>query len=139
MRDLLGRLAALQPRLSDGLFPLAQTVGSGEISLAMTAYDSAVRVRGEGRSGQDRRARSDAVRHDLRRDLKYGKNPNTARLFLSWLATPEGAITFEKMTKRGNFLVAGTEISKLLKDRQIVVLHPRAVDRAVEEIECARS
>ena len=51
--------------------------------------------------------------------LKYGKNPNTARLFLSWLATPEGAITFEKMTKRGNFFVAGTETAKLLKDRKL--------------------
>src|SRR4029077_12757698 len=51
--------------------------------------------------------------------LKYGRNPNTARLFLAWLASPEGAITFEKMTKRGNFFVAGTETSKLLKDRKL--------------------
>jgi iron(III) transport system substrate-binding protein len=118
-RDLLRRLVALQPRLFDGLFPLSQAVGSGEISLAITAYDSAVRVMEKG--APVKMAGFDPMPLALICGgiLKYGKNPNTARLFLSWLATPEGAITFEKMTKRGNFFVAGTETAKLMKDRKL--------------------
>jgi ABC-type Fe3+ transport system substrate-binding protein len=51
--------------------------------------------------------------------MKYGKNPNTARLFLAWLGTPEGAITFEKMTKRGNFFVDGTATAKFFKGHKM--------------------
>jgi iron(III) transport system substrate-binding protein len=119
VRDLVGRLAALQPRLFDGLFPLSQAVGSGEISLAVTAYVSAIRIVEKGAPVKMIGLDPTPFGMICGGILKYGKNPNTARLFLSWLATPEGAITFEKMTKRGNFFVAGTETSKLLKDRKL--------------------
>ena len=113
------RLAALQPRLFEGQFPLTQAVGSGEISLAVTSYDSAVLVVEKGAPVKLAGLDPTPLSLICGGVLKYGKNPNTARLFLSWLATTEGAITFEKMTKRGNFFVAGTETAKLLKDRKL--------------------
>jgi iron(III) transport system substrate-binding protein len=118
-RDLLSRLVALRPRLFDGQFPLAQAVGSGEIALAAVAYDSAVRIAEKG--APVKLAVLDPTPLPLIGGavMKYGRNPNTARLFLAWLATAEGAITFEQATKRGNYFVAGTETAKLLNDRKL--------------------
>lgn len=118
-RDLVKRLAALQPRLFDGQFPLAEAVGSGEIALAITAYDSAVRM--VEKSAPVKLVVLDPTPVPLISGsvLKYGENPNTARLFLAWLGRPEGAIMFEKFTKRGNYFVDGTEISKALKGHKI--------------------
>jgi iron(III) transport system substrate-binding protein len=117
--DLLTRLVALRPRLFDGQFPMASAVGSGEIAMAVVAYDSAVRVAEKGAPVKMSSLDPTPLALIHGSVLKYGKNPNTARLFLAWLTTSEGAITFEKMTKRGNFFVAGTETSKLLKDRKL--------------------
>ena len=118
-RDLANRLATLQPRLFDGQFPLAEAVGSGEISLAITAYDSAVRM--VEKSAPVKLIVLDPTPVPLITGsvLKYGKNPNTARLFLAWLGRPEGAIMFETLTKRGNYFVEGTEISKALKGHRL--------------------
>ena len=118
-RDFANRLAALQPRLFDGQFPLATAVGSGEIALAITAYDSGVRMVEKAAPVKLVVLDPTPVPLITGSVLKFGKNPNTARLFLAWLATPDGAILFEKMTKRGNYFVDGTEISKVLKGRKI--------------------
>ena len=118
-RALVQRLAALQPRLFDGQFPLAEAVGSGEIALAITAYDSAVRM--VEKSAPVKLVVIDPTPVPLISGsvLKYGKNPNTARLFLAWLGRPEGAIMFEKFTQRGNYFVDGTKISKVLKGHKV--------------------
>jgi ABC-type Fe3+ transport system substrate-binding protein len=118
-RELANRLAALQPRLFDGQFPLSQAVGSGEISLAVTAYDSTVRIVEKGAPVKTVVIDPTPLPLITGSVMKYGKNPNTARLFLAWLGTPEGAITFEKMTKRGNYFVAGTETAKVFKDHKL--------------------
>jgi iron(III) transport system substrate-binding protein len=118
-RDLANRLAALQPRLFEGQFPLSQAVASGEIALAVTAYDSTVRIVEKGAPVKTVAIDPTPLPLITGAVMKYCKNPNTARLFLAWLGTPEGAITFEKMTKRGNFFVAGTETAKVFKDRKL--------------------
>lgn len=118
-RDLANRLATLRPRLFDGQFPLAEAVGSGEISVAVTAYDSAVRMVAKAAPVKLIVIDPTPVPLITGSVLKYGKNPNTARLFLAWLGRPEGAIMFEKLTKRGNYFVAGTEISKVLEGHKL--------------------
>jgi iron(III) transport system substrate-binding protein len=118
-RDLANRLAALQPRLFDGQFPLAEAVGSGEIALAITAYDSAVRMIEKGAPVKLVIIDPTPVPLITGSVLKFGKNPNTARLFLAWLGTPDGAVMFEDMTKRGNCFVDGTKVSKVLKDHKL--------------------
>ena len=121
-RDLVNRLAKLAPRLFDGQFPLAEAVGSGEISLAVTAYDSCVRMVEKGAPVKFVVLDPTPLPLITGSILKYGRNPNTARLFLAWLATTDGAITFETMTKRGNYFVAGTQTAKLLAGRQLSFL-----------------
>lgn len=119
VRDLVRRMAALKPRLFDGQFPMATAVGSGEIAMAVTAYDSAVRIIEKGAPVKMATLDPTPLALIFGSVMKYGRNPNTARLFLAWLATPDGAITFEKMTKRGNYFVPGTAASKLLAGRKL--------------------
>jgi iron(III) transport system substrate-binding protein len=119
VRDILRRFVALRPRLFDGQFPMAEAVGSGEIALAVTSYDSSKRVIEQGAPVKMTALDPTPLGLICGGVLKYGKNPNTARLFLAWLATTDGAVTFEKLTKRGNFFVAGTETATLLKDRKL--------------------
>jgi iron(III) transport system substrate-binding protein len=119
VRDLVDRLAALRPRMFNGLFPLAQAVGSGEIAFAITSYDTAVLVADKGAPVKTVELDPTPLSLICGSVPKYGRNPNTARLFLSWLASAEGAITFENQTKRGNYFVKGTQASKLLKGRKL--------------------
>jgi iron(III) transport system substrate-binding protein len=118
-RELATRLAALEPRLFEGQFPLAEAVGSGEIALAIVSYDSSVRMVEKGAPVKIIIIDPTTLPTIVGSVLKYGKNPNTARLFLSWLGQPEGAITFERLTKRGNYFVEGTQISKVLKGHKL--------------------
>lgn len=45
---------------------------------------------------------------------KFGANPNAGKLFLSWLASNEGAAAVERATGRGNPFEPTTEVGKLL-------------------------
>lgn len=118
-RELLEKLAALKPRLFEGLFPLSQAVGSGEIAMAITAYDSAIRIVEKGAPVKIASMEPTAMGMISGAVMKFGKSPNTARLFIAWLASTEGAITFESATKRGNAFVPGTETAKLLAGRKL--------------------
>ena len=118
-RALLEQLASLKPRLFEGLFPLSQAVGSGELALAITAYDSAIRIVEKGAPVKIASMEPTAMGMISGAVMKFGKSPNTARLFIAWLASPEGAIKFESMTKRGNAFVKGTETAKLLEGRKL--------------------
>jgi ABC-type Fe3+ transport system substrate-binding protein len=118
-RDLASRVAAQRPRLFEGQFPLSEAVGSGELALAITAYDSATRVVEKGAPVKFEAIDPTTLALICGAIPKYGKNRNTARLYLAWLATPEGAIIFEAQTKRGNFFVPGTRTASFLKDRKL--------------------
>ena len=119
VRDLVHRLVALKPRLFDGQFPLAQAVGSGEIALAVTARDSAVRIVEKGAPVKMAVIDPTPLPLICGSVLKYGRNPNTARLFLAWLASTEGAVTFESLTQRGNYFVPGTQTAKALQGHKM--------------------
>ncbi len=51
--------------------------------------------------------------------LKEAKNPNTAKLLIHWLTTPEGARVYEDAVYRGNPYVEGTEMERLIGSRNI--------------------
>jgi iron(III) transport system substrate-binding protein len=123
-RDLVTKLAALKPRLFDGQFPLAQAIGSGEIAQGIVAYDSAIRIVEKGAPVTMTSIEPSTLSTICGSVLKHGRNPNTARLFLAWLATPEGAIKFESETKRGNYFVEGTATRKLLAGQKVSYHQP---------------
>lgn len=57
--------------------------------------------------------------------IKQGKNPNAARLLLSWLNTKVGGLTYEQATDRGNFLIAETETAQFLKGTKVTYFTAR--------------
>lgn len=133
VKDLGRRMAALKPRLFDGLFPLAQAIGSGEVAMGVTGYDSAVRAIETG--APVKMAALDVTPANLLygAPLKFGAAPNSAKLFLSWLAQPGGGLAFEKATKRGNLFLEGTETAKFLKGRKVAYIDPeKSVQDAVK-------
>jgi ABC-type Fe3+ transport system substrate-binding protein len=50
---------------------------------------------------------------------KFGKNPNAAKLFVSWLTTRNGALVLEKASGRGNLLVPETRLATLLAGKRL--------------------
>jgi iron(III) transport system substrate-binding protein len=143
-RDYVKKLIALEPRLYPGTYPLAQSVGAGEIDVGLGTYDGTVRIMQKGAPVKYVVLDPTPLSLTYGGIVKYGRNPNTAKLFLSWLNTTEGALIFEKITERGNHLVAGTKSAELIKGRKLSFIPAdEEVSRASQlnamEIEFARA
>jgi iron(III) transport system substrate-binding protein len=118
-RDYVKRLAALNPRLMPGTFPLAQAVAAGEVDIGVGSYDATIRIQEKGAPVKMVPLDPTVVSNVYGGVMKYGKHPNAAKLFLAWLNTGKGALTFEKMTKRGNYRVPETDSAKFLKGKPV--------------------
>ena len=124
VRDLAKKMSAQKPRMFDGLFPLAQAIGSGELSVCVTSFDSARRVIESG--APVKMVPLDVTPANLLYGgvLKHGQSPNTAQLFLSWLATKNGGLIFEEMTRRGNLFIPESKTAEFLKGRKVSFFDP---------------
>ena len=61
---------------------------------------------------------------------KAGRSPNAGKLFLSWLASSEGAAALETITGRGSPFVGGTEMSRMVQGKAFAVEEAQAaIDR----------
>jgi iron(III) transport system substrate-binding protein len=118
-RDYVRKLAAQQPRLYGGTFQVAQAIAAGEVDVGIGSFDATTRVALKG--APVRMFYLDPTPISLLYGCvaKYGKNPNTARLLLTWLASQEGALAFEKVTHRGNHLVPETNSAKVVAGRNL--------------------
>ena len=58
-----------------------------------------------------------------------GRNKDGGLLLALWLATPAGARAYEEATGRGNYLIEGTETSRLLAGRTIAEFTPDQTER----------
>ena len=116
------RYAALNPRLASGTALLNQAVGSGELLVGFTAYDSAVRLKKSGAPVDFVAPEDGPVVVPLYSIVaKYGAHPNAAKLMLSWMATPAGAKAFEDHVLRGNAFVPGTVAAQLVGKTENVI------------------
>jgi iron(III) transport system substrate-binding protein len=119
-RQYVRKLAALEPRLYKGTFQVAQAVGAGEVDIGISSYDASTRVILKGAPVKQFNLDPTPLSLLYGCVTKHGKNPNTARLFLDWLASDKGAVAFENVTHRGNHLVPTTKTSKLIEGRKLV-------------------
>jgi iron(III) transport system substrate-binding protein len=119
-REYVRKLAALEPRLYRGTFQVAQAVGAGEVDIGVSSYDASTRVMLKGAPVKQFALNPLPISLLYGCVTKHGKNPNTARLFLEWLASDKGAVTFENVTHRGNHLVPSTKSSKLIEGRKLI-------------------
>lgn len=124
VRDLAKKMSAQKPRMFDGLFPLTQAVGAGELAVCVTSFDSATRVTESGAPVKMVPLDVTPVNLLYGGVLKYGSSSNTAKLFLSWLATKDGGLIFEKTTRRGNLFIPESKTAEFLKGRKISYFEP---------------
>jgi len=127
--------AKLKPRLAESTAALNQAVGSGELHVGFTAYDSAVRLKESG-APIDFHSPDIAVVASLYSLVsKAGANPNAAKLFLAWMSTPKGAKAFEDHVLRGNAFVEGTHANQIVSAADnIVYRSPEDLIKNAEEI-----
>jgi iron(III) transport system substrate-binding protein len=118
-RDYVKRLATLNPRLLAGTFPLAQAVAAGEVDIGLGTYDGTRRIQEMGAPVKMVPLEPTLLSPLYGGVLKFGKNPNAAKLFLAWLNTANGAVIFEKATRRGNYRVPETETAKFVKGKTV--------------------
>jgi iron(III) transport system substrate-binding protein len=127
-RDYVRKLAAQAPRLYGGTFQVAQAIGAGEVDVGIGSYDATTRVSLKGAPVKMFALDPNPISLLYGCVARYGRNPNTARLLLTWLASKEGALAFEKVTHRGNHLIPETNSAKVVQGRNL------AYNKAGEEI-----
>lgn len=110
LRDLV----ALEPFLFKSTFPMAQQVGAGEVDVALGFYHTA---QPPIQAGAPLKvvALDPTPMHTIYTSITTdAPSPNGAKLFLSWLTSPEGAKAYEEATNRGSHLLEGTKTQALL-------------------------
>ncbi len=118
--DYFKKLAELQVRLYTGSRALAEGVGAGELDIGyFVPYNGVVPAINKGAPIGVLWIQPVAVGTLYGVLPKYGTNPNASKLFLSWIASLEGARIWEQVTARGNPYVEGTEMNKLMAGRKL--------------------
>lgn len=113
------KFAALKPRLYRSTYAAAQSVGAGESNVAFTIYHTSLPTIEQGAPAKWRFLEPVPVSALYGILLKYGKHPNAGKLLLKWLGSEEGALVYEKVSKRGNPFIKATETAKLLAGKKI--------------------
>ena len=127
-RKQLERFIALKPMLFKSTFPLAQAVGAGEIDLGIGFYHSTLPPMNAG-APIKMRALDVVPMHMIYSGIsKNARNPEGARVFLSWLASEEGALAYEEATGRGNPIIAKTKTAQFIKGKKLSEWAPEKSD-----------
>src|SRR5262249_21736647 len=113
------RFLEQRPVLFRQTAPLAQLVASGEIAIGLGIRHPALAAQARGAPLRLHVPDPTPVSAIFTGVLADTRKPHAASLFAAWLATPEGALAYERATDRGNPLVAGTAAARLLQGHQL--------------------
>jgi len=116
--EYVDKFAAQNPVLYKSNFPLAQAVAAGELPVALGIYHAAQPAISKGAPIKVVMLNPTTKSTVYSVVAKHAPNPNTARLFVVWLTSPEGAKAYEDATARGNPVLASTRTSAMLKGLQ---------------------
>jgi ABC-type Fe3+ transport system substrate-binding protein len=115
----LKKFITLKPALYKSTFPLAQQVAAGEVDVAIGFYHAAQPPIQAG-APLKYRALDPTPMHTIYTSISNAsRNPDGAKLLLSWLTSPEGAKAYEDATSRGTHLLKGTQAAKLIEGKNI--------------------
>jgi iron(III) transport system substrate-binding protein len=119
-RDIVERLANMNPMLFQSTFSLAQQVGSGEIDVGYGIYHTSQPTIAAGAPVGYRFL--DPVPYDTiwAGVVNTGGNPEGGQVLLGWLGSTEGAVAYEAATGRGNPNIKGTKAAALMQGHQTV-------------------
>ncbi|WP_219214344.1 ABC transporter substrate-binding protein [Variovorax boronicumulans] len=113
------KLVAQQPILNTSTASLAQNVASGEVSVALGNYHTAVFAQKAGAPIEIIMLNPTPTTTNYSVINKKAPAPKTAALFVAWLTTEEGAKAYEDSTGRGNAYLPSTATAKLLAGRKV--------------------
>ncbi len=117
-REYARKFAVNEPRLFPGTFQVSQAVGAGEVDVGFGAVDSAQRIVMRGAPLKILVLEPVPLSLLYAGLVKFGKNPNTGKLLISWLETKDGAMAFENATQRGHLPVKETKTAQLLEGKK---------------------
>lgn len=123
--DYVTKFSALKPKLYRSTYAAAQSVGAGEVDIIFGIHHTALPTIEKGAPAKWRFLEPVPVGPLYGVLLKHGRNPNAGKLLLAWLGSKEGALAYEKVTKRGNPFIPETETAKMLKGRKISSFDPK--------------
>ena len=129
--DYIRRMNTLNPVLLASTFPLAQQIAAGELHVGLGLNHSAQPPLRRG--APIRIVVTDPASISTLYSLVPAKAQNAAggALLALWLATPEGAKSYEDATDRGNPFITGTRTHAMLQGRKLSQFPPeRAADEA---------
>lgn len=109
------KFAALHPVLAESTFALAQEIGAGARPIGLGIYHTAFDVQKTGAPIAIKVLDPAPLGPLYSVVTESSVSPQSAKCFVGWLATEEGAMAYEGATSRGNHLVPGTKTADLLE------------------------
>jgi ABC-type Fe3+ transport system substrate-binding protein len=131
-QQMLEEYIALEPLLFKSTYPLAQQTAAGEVDVAVGFYHTA---QPPIQAGAPLKvvALDPTPMHTIYTSItRDAPSPNSAKLFLAWLASPEGAKAYEDATNRGSHILEGTKTAELLEGKTIAEWAPEKTERFAE-------
>lgn len=122
------KLAKQKPLIYRSNFPLNNAVAAGEISVGITLYHTILPALKKGAPIKLVFTSPTGYEHLCCAIPIKSAHPNAAKLFCTWLVSPEGAIAYESATGRGTVLIKGTETYKLLSGKKLSYFTPEQVE-----------
>jgi len=122
------RYARLNPMLFRSTFTLAQQIAAGELPIGLGLFHAAQPMIARGAPITLVTLEPTVTTSIWTSVARNAPSPNTARLFVAWLGTPEGALAYEEATQRGSTLVPGTRTAEMLRGKTVFEYGPDETD-----------
>ncbi|MBY0338534.1 MAG: substrate-binding domain-containing protein [Acetobacteraceae bacterium] len=123
------RYARLNPMLFRSTFTLAQQIAAGELPIGLGLWHATQPVIARGAPVEIVTLDPTPTTSIWTSVARLAPSPNTARLFVAWLATAEGARAYEDATQRGSALIQGTRTAEMLRGKTVVEYGPEETDQ----------
>jgi iron(III) transport system substrate-binding protein len=134
VRDFASKFAAQQPKMFDSNFTIAERVGSGEFDLGFTTFHTTLPTTEKGAPVKWNSLDPVPVSPLYGYVLKYGQNPNAAKLLLLWLSQAKGATVYEDVAGRGDPFVPETKMAKMMGNAKIATIPPDVAVKDADKI-----
>ncbi|AJE46762.1 ABC transporter substrate-binding protein [Celeribacter indicus] len=134
-REYVEALAETRPTLYRNPQAAAEAVGAGEIAMAhFEPYHTALPTIEKGAPVAVAFLEPVPVASLYGYLPEFAEHPNAGKLFLSWLASPEGAASVERATGRGSPFSPGTEMSATMEGMEVSTLTAEEESGRADEI-----
>lgn len=122
--DYVKKFAAQKPKGETDTQSLTQFVAAGDVSVALTVYQTYLRAKKDGLPVGANLLNPQPLTLLYTYIPKTAKHPNSAKLFINWLNSEEGQKAYMGVAERGNPLYPGSAYAKLVAGKQLATWGP---------------